>query len=64
MLALCVKVTARFLRCYLVWIQMRRTEANANKGGSEARSPVNHGRGGGGILYQMGGGPLRGYLLE
>lgn len=26
---------------------MRRTEANANKGGSEARSPVNHGRGGG-----------------
>lgn len=49
---------------------MRRMEADANKGGSDARSLVNlvvspaGSMGGGGILYQMGGGPLRGYLLE
>lgn len=41
MLALCGKVTARFLRCYLVWIQMWLMEANANKGGLDARSLVN-----------------------
>lgn len=41
MLALCVKVRARFLRRYLVWIQMRLMEADANEGGSDVRSLVN-----------------------
>lgn len=48
---------------------MRRTEADANKGASKARSLVNlvispaGSMGGGDILYQMGGGAQRGYLL-
>lgn len=51
-------------------IQMRHMEADADKGGLDARSLVNSvvspagSMGGGDIFYQMGGGPLRSYLLE
>lgn len=69
MLALCVKVMARVLRCYLVWIQMWHMEANANKGGPDVRSLVNPvvspagSMGRGDILYQMGGGSMLRWIL-